>query len=162
MTTVSNNPRFNATFLLTTCAFQIPYGQAYTLLSTKWTFFSSIVVFEIGSAVCGAPNSIALIIGRAIAGIGGAGVFAGCFFIIAQATPLRKRSLFTGFIGGTFGIAAIVGPLIGKLFLLLRDYLTDVRVTHGALTTRVSWGWCFYSKQPLASLTRVNKPTDTQ
>ena len=60
---------YNSAFLLTTCAFQLPYGRAYTLFSTKWVFFSAIVVFELGSVICAtAPNSVALIIGRAIAG----------------------------------------------------------------------------------------------
>ena len=72
-------------------------------------------MFEVGSAVCGAaPTSLALIIGHAIAGIGGAGIFSGCFIIIAQNTPLRKRSLFTGFIGATFGIAFVIGLLLGE------------------------------------------------
>jgi len=107
---------YNAAFLLTLCAFQLPYGRAYTLLNTKWTFLSSITVFLVGCIVCGsALNSIALIIGRAIAGVGGSGIFSGCFIVIAESIPLRKRSLFNGFIGATFGIASVIGPLIGKL-----------------------------------------------
>lgn len=88
---------YNSAFLLTTCAFQLPYGRAYTLLDTKYTFLSSILIFEIGSVICGAaPNSIALIIGRAISGIGGSGIFGGALIIIAESTPLAKRALFTG------------------------------------------------------------------
>jgi MFS family permease len=106
--------RFNAAFFLTTCAFQIPYGRAYTILSTRWVFLSSILIFEIGSAVCGAaPTSTALIIGRAIAGIGGAGLASGCFIIIASISPLRKRSLYVGFLGAVFVIASVVGPILG-------------------------------------------------
>jgi MFS family permease len=108
---------YNAAFLLTLCAFQLPYGRAYTLLNTKWTFLSSIAIFLVGCIVCGtAPNSIALIIGRAIAGTGGSGIFSGCFIIITEVITLRKRSLFAGFIGATFGIASVIGPLIGKSF----------------------------------------------
>ena len=60
---------YNAAFLLTTCAFQLPFGRAYSLFSNKWVFISAIGLFEIGSAVCGsAPTSMALIIGRAIQG----------------------------------------------------------------------------------------------
>lgn len=85
-----------------------------SLLSTKWTFISTILIFEVASAICGsAPNSIALIIGRAIAGIGSAGIFGGAFIIIAESVPLSKRPLYNGVIGGTFGIASVVGPLLG-------------------------------------------------
>jgi MFS family permease len=61
---------YNAAYLLATCAFQLPYGRAYSLFGTKWVFLSAIALFEVGSAVCGsAPTSIALIIGRAIQGV---------------------------------------------------------------------------------------------
>jgi len=117
---------YNSAFLLTTCAFQLPFGRAYSLLSTKYTFLTAIAIFEIGSAVCGAaPTSVALIIGRAIQG---SGIFGGSFIIIAQSTPLRKRSFFTGFIGASFAVMSVIGPIIG-----------------GALTTHASWRWCFYS-----------------
>lgn len=65
---------YGSAFLLTTCSFQLFFGELYTLLSLKWTFIGAVLIFEVGSAICGArPNSVALIIGRAIAGIGGAG-----------------------------------------------------------------------------------------
>lgn len=61
---------YNSAMLLTSCAFQLPYGRAYRLFKTKWVFFSAIAIFELGSIICGtAPSSIALIIGRAIAGM---------------------------------------------------------------------------------------------
>lgn len=121
---------YNSAYLLSVCAFQLPWGRAYTLLSTKWTFVVAIVMFEIGSAVAGAaPSSVALILGRAVQGLGGGGIFGGAFQVIAEVTPLEKRSLFTGCIGAMFGIASVVGPLLG-----------------GAFTDTVSWRWCFYSK----------------
>ncbi|KAJ5590709.1 hypothetical protein N7450_004681 [Penicillium hetheringtonii] len=65
---------YGSAFLLTTCSFQLFFGELYTLLSLKWTFIGAVLIFEVGSAICGArPNSVAFIIGRAIAGIGGAG-----------------------------------------------------------------------------------------
>ena len=88
---------YSSAFLLSTCAFQLPYGRTYTLVDIKWTFLSAIAIFEIGSAVAGAsPNSVSLIIGRAIQGLGGSGIFGGAFIIIAETTPLDKRALFTG------------------------------------------------------------------
>ncbi|KAK3716064.1 hypothetical protein LTR37_006794 [Vermiconidia calcicola] len=130
---------YNAAYLLTTCAFQLPYGRAYSILSTKWTFVSAIAMFEVGSAVAGpAVNSLMLIIGRAIQGIGSAGIFGGAFIIISETTPLEKRSIFTGFLGATFAIASVVGPLLG-----------------GALSDHASWRFCFYINLPLGAITLV-------
>lgn len=106
---------YNSVFLLTACAFTLPYGRMYALTSTKWTYISSVIFFEIGSAICGAaPNSVSLIIGRAIAGLGGAGIFGGAFIIIAEVVPLAKRALYVGSIGGIFAVASVIGPPLGK------------------------------------------------
>lgn len=54
------------------------FGKLYTFLNIKWVFLVALIIFEIGSAICGAaPNSIAFIIGRAIAGLGAGGVQSG-------------------------------------------------------------------------------------
>lgn len=69
---------YGSAYLLTCCAFQLFYGKVYTFFDVKTVLLSSILVFEAASAFCGAaPNSVAFIIGRAIAGIGAAGIFAG-------------------------------------------------------------------------------------
>ncbi|OAA77138.1 Major facilitator superfamily domain, general substrate transporter [Akanthomyces lecanii RCEF 1005] len=108
---------YGSAYLLTTCSFQLFFGKLYTLLSIKWTFVAAVLIFEVGSAICGtSPNSIALIVGRAIAGIGGSGVFSGALIIIAKSVPLAKRPAFTGILGAVWGVASVVGPLLGGAF----------------------------------------------
>ena len=75
---------------MTCCAFQLLFGKFYTFYSVKFILIGSLLVFEVGSALCGAaPNSAAFIVGRAIAGVGAAGIFAGT---VDQDCPLLHRS----------------------------------------------------------------------
>ena len=69
---------YGSAYLLTVSAFQLFFGRLYSIFSIKWTFLGALGVFELGSLICGvAPNSTALIVGRAIAGMGSAGLFSG-------------------------------------------------------------------------------------
>lgn len=121
---------YASAYLITSCATQLLWGRVYTFYSTKTVFLVSIVVFEIGSTICGAaPNSIAFIFGRAIAGTGSAGVFSGTTVILTHVVPLEKRPMYVGAMGSMFGISSIIGPLMG-----------------GAFTDRATWRWCFYIK----------------
>ncbi|KAF7374341.1 Major facilitator superfamily transporter [Mycena sanguinolenta] len=108
---------YGSVYLLALAATQLLFGKFYTFLPVKLVFLVSISLFELGSLVCGlAPNSIALIMGRTIAGLGSAGIFTGALIIIAHSVPLEKRPLYTGLIGSMYGIASVAGPLMGGVF----------------------------------------------
>lgn len=69
---------YASAYLLTSSALQLLFGKIYAFFSLKFTLLTTILLFEIGSAICGAaPNSIVFIVGRAISGLGGAGILVG-------------------------------------------------------------------------------------
>ena len=108
---------YGSAYMLTAAIFVPLSGRIYQLYPTKWVFLLSILVFEIGSALCGAaPSSVAFIIDRAIADIGAAGIFSGGIMIIVPLVPLRRRPIFTSFFGIAFGVSSVLGPLIGGSF----------------------------------------------
>jgi len=128
---------YGSAYMLTMCSFQLIFGRIYTFFSLKWCFLGVIFVFELGSLICGvAPTSEALIVGRAIQGLGASGIFSGALIILANSVPLRQRPMYTGLIGGMFGIASVAGPLMGGVF-----------------TDHITWRWCFYINLPVGAIT---------
>lgn len=108
---------YGSAYMLTAACFNPIFGRIYQLYSTKWCFLVSILIFEVGSAVCGAaPTSIAFIIGRAVAGLGSAGIFQGGMMVIVGTVPLVKRPMFTAVFGMAFGISSVLGPIVGGSF----------------------------------------------
>lgn len=103
-------------YLLTGCAFQLFFGKLYVLFNVKWVLLSALFIFEVGSLVCAvAPSSTALIVGRAVAGLGSAGIFTGAFVVVAHTVVLEKRPAYLGIIGGVYGVASVAGPLVRLL-----------------------------------------------
>ena len=77
----------------------------------------ALLIFEIGSVFCAAAvSSNMLIAGRAVAGVGAAGLFVGATTAIAQVAPIEKRPVIIGLLGGLFGVSSIIGPLVGHSF----------------------------------------------
>ncbi|KAF3385431.1 Efflux pump roqT [Penicillium rolfsii] len=128
---------YGSAYFLTFCAFQLLFGKIYSFYNPKWVFLTAVVIFEIGSAICGAaPNSTVLIVGRAIAGLGSSGIFGGSVIITFFTVPLHMRPIYSGIVSLIFAIASVTGPLIG-----------------GGFTEHVTWRWCFYVNLPIGAVT---------
>ncbi|EGE04286.1 MFS multidrug transporter [Trichophyton equinum CBS 127.97] len=124
---------YGSVYLLTNCAFQLFYGKLYKIFPLRWVFMSALFIFELGSLVAAiAPKSETLVTGRAVAGIGAAGITSGAMTIMAHTAPVRWRPTFTSMIGAVYGVASVVGPLLG-----------------GVLAEKASWRWIFYLNLPL-------------
>ncbi|KAK2749204.1 hypothetical protein FQN57_006819 [Myotisia sp. PD_48] len=107
----------------------LPWGRAYGVFNIKWLFIINIVLFEVGSALCGAaPTMDAMIVGRAIAGVGGSGMYVGCITYIAALTTNKERPVYMGLLGMVWGIGTVLGPVVGGAF------------TESSAT----WRWAFY------------------
>ncbi|EHK49324.1 hypothetical protein TRIATDRAFT_262121 [Trichoderma atroviride IMI 206040] len=113
-------------------------GSLYGAFDIKWLYLASIILFEIGSAVCGAaPSMNAMIVGRVVAGVGGAGMYLGCLHYIAVFTTLEQRGLYNALVGLCWGAGCILGPVVGGAFA----------------SSAATWRWSFYINLVLAAVT---------
>lgn len=126
----------NSAFLLPMCALCPTYGKLSIVFGRKATLCAGIVMFEIGSLVGALATSMDMLIGgRAMQGLG-----AGCIqtlvsIVVTESVPILKRLLSIAVIAVAYSIALVLGPFVG-----------------GALTTHVSWRWCFYINLPFGAL----------
>ncbi len=115
------------------------YGALSDRLGQTRVFMSALVAFLIGSAMCGlAPTVGILTVGRAVQGLGGGGLMIGAQSIVALIVPVRQRAAYLAPLGAVFGVASVLGPLIG-----------------GALTDSVGWRWIFFINIPLGAAALV-------
>ncbi|WP_329104166.1 MFS transporter [Micromonospora sp. NBC_01699] len=124
------------------------WGKLGDLYGRKAVFLTSIVIFLIGSALCGMAGSsvfggtkdgmIQLIAFRAVQGLGAGGLMVGVMAIIGDLVPPRERGRYQGLMAGIMAIAMVAGPLVG-----------------GFITDNLSWRWAFYVNLPLGGLALI-------
>lgn len=122
-------PWLSVAFLLCATASNLFWGRAYSHFNSKWLYIFTVTLFEIGSAICGAAPSLnVLILGRAIAGLGGSGLYNGLMTLIAMTTTMAERPVYVSSTGFTWGLGIVLGPVVGGAFN----------------QSSVGWRWAFY------------------
>lgn len=110
---VAHLPWFGVGFGLGSVAV-LPWGKAYGVYSVKWLFIATVILFEVGSVICGAaPNVSSLIVGRVLAGVGGSGMYSGCLTYISVMTSNIERPIYMAGIAVAWGAGTVLGPVVG-------------------------------------------------
>ncbi|RUW48786.1 MFS transporter [Mesorhizobium sp. M1A.F.Ca.ET.072.01.1.1] len=104
-------------YLLTATAMAPLYGKISDVYGRRPVIYAAILIFLLGSLVSAlAPNMLVLVIGRAIQGAGGGGLFALTQTVIGDLVPPRERARYAAWISGTWAVASVAGPLLGGVF----------------------------------------------
>jgi EmrB/QacA subfamily drug resistance transporter len=115
------------------------YGKLGDLYGRKIVLQTAIVIFLVGSALCGlSQNMFQLIVFRALQGLGGGGLIVVTIAAIADVVSPRERGRYQGYFGGVFGVSTVVGPLLGGFFV-----------------DNLSWRWIFYVNLPIGLVALV-------
>ncbi len=123
-------------YMLTSTAGIPIWGKLSDIYGRRGFFIIGMVIFIVGSALCGAAQNMAwLIVCRGIQGIGGGMMFSLAFAIVSDLFPPAQRAKWQGVFGSVFAIASAIGPFAG-----------------GILTDNLSWHWVFYVNLPLGFL----------
>ena len=112
------------------------YGKLGDLYGRKVVLQTAIVIFLVGSALCGiAQGMTELIVFRALQGLGAGGLMVTTIAVVGDIIPPRDRGKYQGLFGAVFGVSTVIGPLLGGFFV-----------------DNLSWRWIFYVNLPLGAL----------
>ncbi|MGW0945442.1 DHA2 family efflux MFS transporter permease subunit [Streptomyces sp. NPDC002623] len=126
-------------YLLASTAATPLWGKLGDQYGRKKLFQAAIVIFLIGSALCGLAQDMSQLIAfRAVQGLGGGGLMVLSMAIVGDIVPPRDRGRYQGLFGAVFGATSVLGPLLGGLFV-----------------DRLSWRWVFYINLPVGAVALV-------
>ena len=123
-------------YTLATCVTTPIFGKLTDLFGRKMVFTLGVVVFVLGSILCGVASSMtALVLFRAVQGIGAGALNPVCFTIVGDIFPGEKRARMMGVFGSVWSVAGLLGPLVGGYFV-----------------DQVDWRWIFYINVPIGAI----------
>lgn len=121
---------YSSAYLLPLMSLQPTFGKIYSYYRVKPVFLGAMFTFELGSIICAtAQTSYAFIVGRVVAGVGAAAIYAGGMVIITSAVPLSRLPIYLSTLSSMYALASLTGPPLGGVF-------TD--------SAKLTWRFCFW------------------
>ena len=126
-----------ATAYLISSTITVPVvGKLTDIYGRKWFYVGGLIIFIIGSVLCGLSQTVLhIILFRGLQGIGAGIMIANAFIVVGDLFPPSERGKYQGLVAGVFGLSSIIGPILG-----------------GFITDELSWHWVFFVNVPFGLL----------